>query len=241
MRRVYAIIGVVLIVASFWLGHKIGQPDEGESSLELEAINQKYDSLSLEIAASKKREEWYAQQAEKDLQDIDSLTDRIKARQKSHLQTQNKYGTAIKAVENYNLDELDSFLIDLYPSPGVRKVRYNADGSIRYGNEESPEMEVKNDGAAGDSIRFANGRISEDVDGQRRPKPYCGQAEERINNEGWRVGGAEASALHVRDSSVSIESESGVLVSQIQEAPGTEERSDWSWSGSGGNTYLFIH
>ena len=241
MRRIYAIIGVVLIAGSFWLGYKIGQPDAGESSLALDALNRKYDSISVEIIASKKRETWYASQSEKDLQSIDSLNQQIKLRQKNHLQTQNKYGTAIKAVENYSLDELDSFLIDLYPSPGIRKFRYNADGSIRYGNEKSPEMEVKNDGSAGDSLRFADERVQEDLDGQRRSKPYCGKAGSRIGDEGWGIGGVEGSTIVVTGAVIYPESEGRVLVSEIQGSEETEKSGNWLGFSSSGDTHLFIH
>lgn len=241
MRRIYAIIGVVLIAGSFWLGHKMGSSSMDQDVPELEVLNRKYDSISAEIAASKKREEWYALQSEKDMKSIDSLSQQIKIRQKNHLQTQQKYGTAIKEVENYSLDRLDSFLIDLYPSPGVRKFRYNSDGSIRHSNETGPEMEVKNDGAARDSVRLAYERISEDMDGQRGFKPYCGKTRAFIDNEGSGIGGAEESALVIGESGFSFESESRILVSQIEGVQIAEEYSDWSRIGIGWDAHLFIH
>lgn len=241
MRRIYAILGVVLIVAAFWLGYKIGSPAVDISIEELNALNRRYDSLSGEIAASQRREKWFADQAEKDLKEIDSLKTNIITRNVTHTLTQNRYGAKIKQVENYSLDELDSFLIDLYPSPGVRKITYNPDGTPRNRIQEHPEMEVKNDSPTRDQVRFIDERISEVVQGQHRPKSYCGQAGACITDEGWGVAASQGSEIALAEPGVSTRSEVGVLATEIQEGEEAEEIDSGSWINSYRGTYLLSH
>jgi hypothetical protein len=239
MRGIYLIIGVILIGLAFWAGYTIGHPDMDTDESELMALDRKYDSLSGELAASKRRESWYIDQAQKDILEIEALQAGLASRERSHQKSQSRYGTRIKEIENYSLDRLDSFLIDMYPRPGVRKLRYNPDGTVRQ-QRQDPEVEIENDRSAGNPIRLTDERVRKALEGQQGFEAYCGEIETRDENVEWEIVGEGSARIDLTAANNHTESEGGLLDGQREGIQTAAESGSDPWNIGFGSGNLFL-
>jgi hypothetical protein len=214
MRRIYAIAAVVLIGLAFWVGYRIGRPDMDKDGSELKALNRKYDSLSGELGASKRREAFLRGQAEKDVLAIEEKETQLAAREKSHQNKSRKYEKRIIELESYRTDQLDTFFINRYPGTGHAK---------------DPALESDTSRAGAGKIRLVeNGDAKTEV-GLQGHEIYCRTAEAPYTFTERDLGGAGEPVTYQGGANDSSKSEGGVLAASDQEIQTpTEFGNDWN-------------
>lgn len=137
-----------------------------KEDIEVGEIHRERDSLQYLLNASEERLLYMEMEDMADSIRIAELERDLKERERKHQKNRTKYGTDIQKVNHYTPTMVDSFLIDMYPRPGVRKYRYNPDGTRRYDSDAHSYLEDENDDSAGDPIRLRDERIRKVVSGQ---------------------------------------------------------------------------
>lgn len=116
MRRIYAIIGTILIILSFYIGYRTGHVKTDHSQ---EAVlNKRLDSLEREFTASKNRDKVYRQLLSEDSLELTQLRADMRSSEKRTTKIQKYYENKLLEITTHA--QRDSFLTVRYPRPGVR-------------------------------------------------------------------------------------------------------------------------
>lgn len=151
MRRIYLPIILILCIASFYAGYKVGEPKIDTSDVQV--IDKRLDSLDNAMRESLKREQSYKELMAKDYIKVLELEEELITREKEQQKIRRYYEKKIKEAEKYTLTQLDSFFNARYPRPG-----------IRYTISDSTVART-NGGRRLDTLRFTNERADQDSEG----------------------------------------------------------------------------